>query len=69
MLFRKMFAFSSVADLKNSFAVSFISIAVTSPLLDATLIIFWYFGGNFVKDFDDFSFDCDCNCDNWLNAS
>ena len=31
MLFRKIFAFSNVVDFKNSFAVLFISIAVTLP--------------------------------------
>ena len=40
MQFSRILAFNTVVDLKNSFAFSFISIAVTLPLLEATLIIF-----------------------------
>lgn len=42
MLLRKMEAFSKLVDLKKATASEFGTVSVTSPVLEATKIMFWY---------------------------
>ena len=61
MLLKKICALSTEDCLKNNFASSFISVAVSIPVFAAVKNMFWYDPGNFENDLDDFSATDDCS--------